>query len=349
MARRFLPKVTMARLCDMHRKEKDPKAERRLLVCIQRKQGKTIVEISKALDIPRTTVTNWIRNIEKNGLNKRYDIKNKGAACKLTKRQLKALERDLEAGPAAIGLGAGAWTIPLIRTHIKKKFGVEYHVHSVWDLVNRLGFVYIKPRPRDARGASPAEIKDFKKKAHRTVAIYAGRGHLAVSFDEMHVSMQSVVRKGWYRKKRRKGKRAEQVRVDVTGRRKGRATLLGVVAAGGQSYFEFCDTGNAKNVEAFLMRAYKKLGKLLIYTDNASYHSEAVFRRLYERTDGGIVARFLPKYTPELAPIESQWREVKRYIANQFFDDIEQIKREVLKALRSGGIKIIKMHDYLTA
>ena len=164
MARKFLPKVTMARLYYMHRREKDPKAERRLLVCIQRKQGKTIAEISKIMDIPRTTVINWLRNIEKNGLNKRYDIKNKGAACKLTKRQLKALERDLEAGPAAVGLGAGAWTIPLIRTHIKKKFNVEYHVHSVWDLVNRLGFAYIKPRPRDARGASPAEIKDFKKK-----------------------------------------------------------------------------------------------------------------------------------------------------------------------------------------
>ena len=68
-----------------------------------------------------------------------------------------------------------------------------------------------------------------------------------------------------------------------------------------------------------------------------------------EGTFSTSVVRFLPKYTLELAPIESQWREVKRYIANQFFDDIGQLKREVLKALRSGRIKIIKMHDYLTA
>ncbi len=163
MARRFLPKVNMARLCDMHRKEKDPKAQSRLVVCIQRKQGKTIAEISKGLNIPRSTVTNWIRNIEKNGLNKRCDIKNKGAACKLTKRQIKALERDLEAGPAAIGLGSGAWTIPLIRTHIKKKFSVEYHVHSVWDLVNRLGFVYIKPRPATYGGRLRQKSRISKK------------------------------------------------------------------------------------------------------------------------------------------------------------------------------------------
>ena len=155
----------------------------------------------------------------------------------------------------------------------------------------------------------------------------------------MHVNMQSVVRNGWYKKKGKR-KRVKQIRVAVTGRRSGRATLIGIVAAGGLGYFEFCDTGNAKNVEAFLMRAYKKMGKLLVYTDNASYHSDAVFQSLREKTDGGIVVRFLPKYTPELAPIESQWREVKRYIANLFFDDIEQLKKEVMDALKRGPSKL---------
>ena len=142
MAKAFLPNVSITRLRGMERKEKDPKAKNRLLVCIHRKQGKTIMEIADALNIPRSTVTDWIRNIGKGGLGKRYDVKNKGAACKLTKRQLGALERDLKAGPAAAGLGEGAWTIPLVRTHIKKKFRVEYHVGSVWALVRRLGFVY---------------------------------------------------------------------------------------------------------------------------------------------------------------------------------------------------------------
>ena len=165
MAKEFLPNVSMTRLRNMQKKEKDPKAGLRLVVCIQRKQGKTIMEISDGLNVPRSTVTDWLRNIGKSGLNKRHDIKNKGAACKLTKRQLKALDRDLEAGPAAVGLGAGAWTIPLIRTHIKKRFHIEYHTRSVWDLVNRMGFAYVKPRPRDVRGASDTEIKAFKKES----------------------------------------------------------------------------------------------------------------------------------------------------------------------------------------
>ena len=165
MAKEFLPNVSMARLRSMQKKERNPKARDRLLACIQRKQGMTLVEISETLNVPRSTVTDWMKRIGQNGLGDMYDVKNKGAACKLSKRQLKALERDLQAGPAAVGLGAGAWTIPLIRMHIKKKFRVEYHVHSVWSLVRRLGFARVKPRPRDVRGASPEEIKAFKKKS----------------------------------------------------------------------------------------------------------------------------------------------------------------------------------------
>ena len=165
VAKAFLPGVSVARLRSMHRKEKDPKARRRLLACMHRKQGKTIMEVAEAAGVPRSTVTSWIKNVGEGGLGKIYDVKNKGAACKLAKRQLKALERDLEAGPAAAGLGAGAWTMPLVRAHIKKKFRVDYHIHSVWDLVNRLGFAYVGPR--GARGASAAGTKAPRKAGGR--------------------------------------------------------------------------------------------------------------------------------------------------------------------------------------
>lgn len=162
----------------------------------------------------------------------------------------------------------------------------------------------------------------------------------------MHMVLKGIIRKGWYRKKKR-SKRTGGIRVDVGGRRKGRATMIGIIGDGGLHYFEFCDSGNIENVEKFLMRAYKKFGKLLIFTDNASYHSEKMFDRLYEQTNGGIIAEFLPEYTPELASIESQWREIKRFIANLFFVDIEEMKDAVMDGLSRGLIKIVKVHDYL--
>ena len=164
MAKEFLVGTSIARLCKMHKKEKNSKAKCRLLACIHRKRGKTIMEIADALNEPRSTITDWLKRIETNGLNDIYDVKNKGAACKLSKRQLESLAQDLDAGPAAVGLGAGAWTMPLVRIHIKKKYRKEYRIHSVWDLVHRLGFKYVKPSPHDGRGASPQKIAIFKKK-----------------------------------------------------------------------------------------------------------------------------------------------------------------------------------------
>lgn len=162
MAKDFLPNTSVARLRSMHKKEKDPKARRRLLACIHRKEGRTIMEIAAAINEPRSTVTDWLRRAGAGGL---HDVKNEGAACKLDGRQIRSLVRDLDAGPAAVGMGAGAWTMPLVRAHIKKRFGAEYHIRSVWDLVRRLGFTHMKPRPRDTRGASPSEAREFKKKS----------------------------------------------------------------------------------------------------------------------------------------------------------------------------------------
>ena len=348
MAKMFLPNVSAAKLRKLHKRETNPKAKLRLLACIHRKDGKKIEEIADAINEPKSTVNDWLNRMEFGGLKRMYDTKNKGADCKLTKRQLKTLTRDLDAGPTAVGLGAGSWTLHLIRIHIKRKFKAEYRPRSIWDLVQRLGFKHIKPRPIDIRGASRAKTKAFKKKAHRSAAIYVGRGYRVVSLDEMHVSMQSIVRKGWYRRRGKKGaNKTGQITVGVTGRRKGRFTMFGIIWDDGLNYFEFYDTGNMKNMEDFLMKAYNKIGKMLIFTDNASYHSKNLFKKLYKITNGGIVVKFLPPYTPQLAPIELQWREIKRYIANLFFDNIEEIKASIMRGLKRGLIEIVKLHDYM--
>ena len=120
------------------------------------------------------------------GLDGLYDIKNKGAECNLDKCQLTSLVRDLDASPAEVALGAGAWTMPLVRMHIKKKFGVEYHVRSVWDLVLRLGFSRMKPRPHDIRRVSTQKPHGATK-AYQRNELCAREGHLILSLDEMHM------------------------------------------------------------------------------------------------------------------------------------------------------------------
>lgn len=164
----------------------------------------------------------------------------------------------------------------------------------------------------------------------------------------MHSSLKGVIRSGWFRSSGTHGaNRAKQIEVGVTGRRPGRTALIGIIGDGGLCHFEFHKAGNTENVEGLLLRAHRKLGNLLVYTDNASYHGQNMFDRLYEATDGGIIVGYLPGYTPQLAPIEIQWREIKRYIANLFFDDIDQMEDAVIDGLRRGLTKIVKVYDYM--
>ena len=95
------------------------------------------------------------------------------------------------------------------------------------------------------------------------------------------------------------------------------------------------------------MNAYKELGDMRIYTDNASYHSEKMFSRLYKETNDGIMVEFLPPYTPELVSIELQWREIRCYLANKFFDTIEEMQDTIIDGLRRNLIKIVKVQDYM--
>ena len=164
MGKEFLPKTNLKYLYKIKGTEKDPKAKKRIRACILRKEGDTIMEIAEKLDEPYTTVQNWLARIQKNGIRDRYDIKNKGGECYLDDRQLKQLVRDMEKGPESLGYESGLWTMPLLKIHIKKKFGVDYHVYSVWELARRLGFRSVKPRPASPRAAAPEEIEAFKKK-----------------------------------------------------------------------------------------------------------------------------------------------------------------------------------------
>ena len=196
MAKTFLPNVSLKRLQDMHKKENDPKAEKRLMACILRKKGMTMQDIAGDIGVSYGTIHNWLGRIEEGGLRMRYDIKNKGADCKLTRRQIGKLVRDMKRGPGKLGYESGPWTMPLLRRHIKEAFGVDYHVYSVWELARRLGFRCVVPRTRNYKAASPEEAEAFKKKAHRRVAYWTGRGYTVLAMDEAYSMLENTPRRG---------------------------------------------------------------------------------------------------------------------------------------------------------
>ena len=163
MAKSFLPSVSLKRLRDLEKNENDPKAKTMLLACIARKEGKKIVEIAGMLNKPYKMVQGWLTRISKGGLKRRHDIKNRGADCKMGGAQIRRLMKALDAGPAAAGYETNLWTMRLVHAYIKSEFGVEYHPDSIWQLLHRLEYRPIRPRPVNPKSATPEEIAAFKK------------------------------------------------------------------------------------------------------------------------------------------------------------------------------------------
>ncbi|MCE2507806.1 MAG: transposase, partial [Nitrosopumilaceae archaeon] len=62
---------------------------------------------------------------------------------------------------------------------------------------------------------------------------------------------------------------------------------------------------------------------------------------------GRIKLIFLPPHTPQLNPIEIQWRVLKRLLACRYFETLEEIKNAI-EAIVQGEMKPVRLMPYLT-
>jgi transposase len=51
--------------------------------------------------------------------------------------------------------------------------------------------------------------------------------------------------------------------------------------------------------------------KIHVYVDNASWHKSEIVR-IYQSWMPRMVLEYLPKYSPDLNPVEWEWRELRR-------------------------------------
>lgn len=163
----FLPEHSAKDLKRLYKKEKNPKAKLRLLCATLRKKGYSISDISKHLEIPIMTISDWLRKLHKKGLNGLYDKKQPGRPSKLNKKHLKELEKIIEESPQNQGLPFIIWTTKFVRDFIEEKYGVSYKLRQTRNIVRNLGFSSQKPRPKHRRASIKAQ-EDFKKTSKKT-------------------------------------------------------------------------------------------------------------------------------------------------------------------------------------
>ena len=107
----------------------------------------------------------------------------------------------------------------------------------------------------------------------------------------------------------------------------------------GQMQALFSEPFNGETFVVFLatlLRRRARDKKLLLISDNASYHKSAAVRQFLADHQPVLELLYLPPYSPDLNPIERVWKLIRRLCThNQYFPELEML-RNAEKVLSIG-------------
>ena len=83
-----------------------------------------------------------------------------------------------------------------------------------------------------------------------------------------------------------------------------------------------------------------------MFLDNLSVHKAAKVSRYVESTDGDIILAYLPKYTPQLNPMEIQWKVLKNMLAQRSFRNAGELAKSIRILADTGQLRPVKQMDY---
>jgi transposase len=126
-------------------------------------------QIAVAVGRSRQFVDQWVGRYRRGGIDALIPRPQPGAARRLTPEQEAQLCEMLESGPAPEEQIA-VYNGPILREKIEQRFGKVYSLNGVYQLLHRLGYNDLMPRPRHP-GANAAAVEAFKKKSCPSVWI----------------------------------------------------------------------------------------------------------------------------------------------------------------------------------
>ena len=168
----FLVNVSLSELKKRYDLEKNGKAKLRLLAALKRKEGNTLEDIASSLQKPKTTIHDWLKRLEDNGIEKIYDDKQSGRPARLTQQQLNELEKVLDDSPQKQELPFVLWTTKLVQYIIIKLFNIKYELWNVGKIIKKLNYSLQIPRQENRKANKRLQEKfkvELKKKFNITL------------------------------------------------------------------------------------------------------------------------------------------------------------------------------------
>ena len=155
------PHNRLDQLRRLYRTQKNARLARRIQGVYLAKMGLTCPQIMKITGSARRTVQQWLAKYNRGGLDELSEKPRPGQPTKLPRHREQEFCCRLEAGPTQKD-GVSVLNGPIIRRILQREFGVLYSGQGLYDLLHRLGYSCLCPRPQHEQADRQAQ-EAFKK------------------------------------------------------------------------------------------------------------------------------------------------------------------------------------------
>ena len=159
------PHHTTKELRILYRTEKNARLAQRIHGVYLASKELTCPEIMNITGAARRTVQQWVHKYNREGIAGLRDKPRPGTPTKLPRKKEIKLRKRIEAGPTKDD-GVSVLNGPAIRRIIEREFGVLYSRQGLYDLLHRLGYSCLCPRPQHEKANTQLQA-EFKKTSLR--------------------------------------------------------------------------------------------------------------------------------------------------------------------------------------
>jgi transposase len=275
------------------------------------------------------SVKNWVAQYNRGGVEALHDRPRAGRPRRLAPEHYPRLKERLDAPPRAED---GVCTLRGhdVRRILGQEFGVTMSLQAVYDLLNRIGYSSLMPRPQHED--SIPEVQEFFKEIvveqiEAIIAEHPGKQVRIYFEDEARFGTQGTITRVWARK----GSRPRAVRQNG---REWLYVLMAVCAATGAASALIMPELNTAVVNLFLEELSGRLAPgahAVLIWDNAGHH---VGRGLVVPENVSLIG-LLP-YSPELNPVENLWHYLRsHHWSHRVYLDYEALRDAAVVAWRA--------------
>jgi transposase len=324
--------LPLGELRRLERVEKDADRAKRLRIIILGMEGWTAPAVAMAVGLTRRICQRWVRRYNEEGLAGLDDRRGREPRLPLSPADQERVRQRLDAGPQAQDEVCSLRGKDVQRI-LAQEFRLLRSLAGVYHLLHRLGYSYLRPRPRHRKADPQKQAAFLCAWPDRLRAIEAAQPtkRLRIYFqDESRFGQQGTTTNVWAKQ----GSRPTAVRQTEYQY----LWVLGAVCPEtGHAEGLLSPQLNTKIVNEFLAQFARTIPAdehAVMLWDGAGFHGSKQLR-----VPDNVTVVTLPAYSPELNPIENLWHYLKsHYWSNRAYDDYDALEEAAVAAWRKAAL-----------